>query len=150
MLKKIDARDLTKEAPRSSHVRLGGFVILARAIDKCRATIAGKNGEYNFDCALDKTLFRFKGVSGTEVKRFIKTGAEDKEIVVWLNKNGMSKTDLEIKSWADEAEADNYSTSDDLEDKVWLEAQNKRLGLPKDGTVFDYLDVDDKTSFKNV
>lgn len=42
-------KDLTKVAPRSPHVVLGGFNILARAIDKCQALLWGNIGEYNFD-----------------------------------------------------------------------------------------------------
>ena len=38
--------DLTKQAPRSCYVRLGGYVILPRLIDKARAASAGKLGEY--------------------------------------------------------------------------------------------------------
>jgi hypothetical protein len=34
--------DLTKQPPRSARVRLGGYVILPRMLDKGRATIAGK------------------------------------------------------------------------------------------------------------
>ena len=34
--------DLTQRPPRSFHVRLGGFVILPRMLDKGRATLAKK------------------------------------------------------------------------------------------------------------
>ena len=37
--------DLTQRPPRSFRVRLGNYVILARMLDKGRATVAGKNGE---------------------------------------------------------------------------------------------------------
>jgi hypothetical protein len=37
--------DLTVRPPRSPRVRLGGYVILPRMLDKCRAMLAGKNGE---------------------------------------------------------------------------------------------------------
>ncbi len=33
------AKDLTKEAPRSPRALLGGFVILARCVDKCRSAL---------------------------------------------------------------------------------------------------------------
>lgn len=142
---KIFGKDLTKEAPRSPHMRLGGFVILARTIDKCRANINGTVGEYHFDCPLDKTLFNFKGIIGEDFKKFVATGASDEEIVEWLKKNGTMKTDAEIKAWSKKAEEDNYS--DKSEKKPWLEGENKRLGLSKDGTLFDYLDADDKASY---
>ena len=53
--------DLTKQPPRSPRVRLGGYVILPRMLDKGRATIAGKNGEYHYACPLDKQIPRICG-----------------------------------------------------------------------------------------
>ena len=41
----IVARDLTQQAPHSPRQRISGFVIAARAVDKCLATKAGKAGE---------------------------------------------------------------------------------------------------------
>jgi hypothetical protein len=41
--------DLTQRPPRSFRVRLGNYVILARMLDKGRATLAGKNGEYIYN-----------------------------------------------------------------------------------------------------
>jgi len=143
---KVTGKDLTKEPPRSPHTRFGGFVILARTIDKCRATIAGKNGEYHFDCPLDKTLFNFKGITGDDFKKFVATGATDEQITEWVKKNGKPLTDAEITVWSDKTEADNYS--DKPAKKPWLEGENKRLGLPESGTLFDYLDADDKACFQ--
>ena len=45
--------DLTQRPPRSFRVRLGNYVVLARMLDKGRATLAKKNGEYHYDCATD-------------------------------------------------------------------------------------------------
>lgn len=146
---KVAVKDLTKEAPRSPHERVGGFAIIARAIDKCHATIAGKNGEYHFDCPLDKSLFDFKGVKGEDFKKVVETGASDSELAEWLKMNGTPKTDAEIKAWSDMVSSDNYS-SKAKEKKAWLEVENSRLGLDKDGTLFDYLDADDKASYPDV
>ena len=41
----IHAPDLTKQPPRSPRVRLGGYVILPRILDKGRALLAGTQGE---------------------------------------------------------------------------------------------------------
>ena len=38
--------NLTQRAPRSPRVRLGGYVLLARILDKGRAEISGIAGEY--------------------------------------------------------------------------------------------------------
>jgi hypothetical protein len=142
---KMSGKDLTKEAPRSPHTRLAGFVILARAIDKCRATIAGTVGEYEFNCPLDNTLFGWKGIEGADFKKIVVTGADDAEIAEWVKKSGISRTDAEIAEWSKTAEAENYAN--DKEGKIWLEGENMRLGLDKDGALFDYLDADDKASF---
>ena len=58
---KVTGKDLTKEPPRSPRIRVGGYAILGRTLDKCRALIAGNIGEYHFDCPLDNMLFGFKG-----------------------------------------------------------------------------------------
>jgi Domain of unknown function (DUF5069) len=42
--------------------RLGGFVLLPRILDKGRATLAGKNGEYNYNSPTDQHLIRFLGL----------------------------------------------------------------------------------------
>ena len=77
MNKKVTGKDLTREAPRSPRIRVGGYAILGRTIDKCRALVAGNIGEYHFDCPLDNMLFGFKGVKGDDVKAQIEQGASD-------------------------------------------------------------------------
>lgn len=141
----IQAKDLTKEAPRSPKVKLGGMMVLARAIDKGRATINGTNGEYNFDCPLDNSLLGFVGIKGSDLKAYIAEGHTDDEIAAWVRSN-TKKTDAEIEEWNKKVESNNYSDKPDK--KGWLEGENARLGLDKDGTLFDFLEADDKASFK--
>ncbi|MEK7644698.1 MAG: DUF5069 domain-containing protein [Patescibacteria group bacterium] len=143
---KIDL-DLTKEPPRSPRVRLGHFVILARCIDKCRATLAGKAGEYEFDCELDRSLLDWKGITGDQLKAYIAEGHSDDEIEAWVRANGGSKSDAEIMQWSGRASINAYL--DNPENREWLEEQFARLNLPKETSVlFDHLDADDKVSFK--
>jgi hypothetical protein len=138
--------DLTKQAPRSPKVVLDGFAILSRTIDKCRATLWGNVGEYHFDCPLDNTLFGFKGIKGDHFKAYVAEGHSDEEIAAWVKSAGTLKTDVQIAEWTKKVIADNYA--DKPEKKPWLEGENKRMGLDKDGTLFDYLEADDKASFK--
>jgi hypothetical protein len=140
-------KDLTKEAPRSPHQRIGDFVILARTIDKCRALLFGNVGEYHFDCPLDNTLFGFKGIKGDDFKKFVSEGHSDEEILKWVMDHGSKKSSAEIRKWSTEAENDNYD-SKPAEKKAWLSGAATKLGLDKDATLFDYLDADDKASFK--
>src|SRR5467141_361130 len=81
MHKNVTGKDLTKEAPRSPRIRVGGYAILGRTIDKCRALVAGNIGEYHFDCPLDNMLFGFKGVKGDDFKAQIENGASDQQMV---------------------------------------------------------------------
>ncbi|MBV8330404.1 MAG: DUF5069 domain-containing protein, partial [Verrucomicrobia bacterium] len=55
----IPVTDLTQRPPRGFRVRLGGLVILARMLDKGRATLAGKNGDYEYLTSIDEHLVRF-------------------------------------------------------------------------------------------
>jgi hypothetical protein len=143
----ITAKDLTKEAPASARKRTGGYVILSRMADKGRAMLAGNIGEYHFDCPLDNMLFDFKGVKGSDVQKLLEDGASDAEIAAWLDKNGTPKTAEEIKAWSDGLEA--YRPYDNPEKKEWFVGVCQPLNIdPAKNTLFDFLDTDDRVSFK--
>src|SRR5213593_4891809 len=100
-----NAPDLTKRPPRSPRVRLGGYAILPRMLDKGRATIAGKNGEYNYACPLDERFLDFAGVDPEALKKQLSAGKGDGEILEWIQKNAKHKhTDPEIAVWSEFAE----------------------------------------------
>jgi hypothetical protein len=139
------ARDLSKEAPRSPRVRVGGYAILARMADKGRASINGTAGEYHFDCPVDNLLFGFKGVTGAEVRPLLASGASDEQIAAWLDTHGTPKTRAEVKAWSDATEATRPYDNPDQRD--WFVGECSRLGLKPTTTLFDYLEADDRTSF---
>src|SRR6266513_2502287 len=146
---KVIGKDLTKEAPRSPRVRVGGYAILGRTIDKCRALVAGNIGEYHFDCPLDNTLFSFKGVKGDDFRAQIEQGASDPEIIEWLNQTGEEKTPEEIKRWAEEVEASSLYNHPEKEKRDFFSDEVKKLGLePTKTTTFEWLEVDDRASHK--
>jgi Domain of unknown function (DUF5069) len=143
MKRKVTGKDLTKESPRSPRIRVGGYAILGRTIDKCRALVAGEIGEYHFDCPLDNMLFGFKRVIGDDFKAQIEQGASDQEIVEWLNQSGEKKTPAEIKRWSEKVEAS--SLYDDLEKHDYFVQETRKLGLdPEKTTTFDWLEIDDR------
>ena len=145
MKKKVTGNDLKREAPRSPRIRVGGYGILGRTIDKCRALVAGDIGEYHFDCPLDNMLFGFKAVKGDDFKAQIEQGASDQEIVEWLNQSGEKKTPAEIKRWSEKVEAS--SLYDDLEKHDYFVQETRKLGLdPEKTTTFDWLEIDDRVS----
>ena len=79
--KTTQAPDLTQRPPRSPRVRLGGYAILPRCLDKGRALLAGKNGEYNYDCPLDQRVLEFAGIKGDALKKQLALGKSDSEIL---------------------------------------------------------------------
>ena len=145
MHKTVIGMDLTKEAPRSPRIRVGGYAILGRTMDKCRALVAGNVGEYHFDCPLDNMLFGFKGVTSADFKAQIENGASDQQMAEWLDATGEKRTADEIRRWGDEVEASR--PYDNPEKRDWFVEQTKPLGLnPETATLFDYLEADDKAS----
>jgi hypothetical protein len=140
------AKDLTKEPPRSPRIRLGGYAILARTTDKCRALLGGNIGEYHFDCPLDNMLFGFKGVTGDDFKAKVQSGASDADMSEWMDASGAPKTAAEIKEWSEGVEAIHpYSNP---ERREWFSEQTKVLGLdPAKTSLFDWLEADDKASY---
>ncbi|MGH7978720.1 MAG: DUF5069 domain-containing protein [Limisphaerales bacterium] len=139
-------RDLTKQAPHSPRERVGGFVIAKRTIDKCRASLAGKLGEYHYDCPLDNILFGFKGLNGEQFKAAVKAAKTYEEVGEWLQANGAKKTPEEIKAWSDKVEAG--SPMKDPEKRDYFIENCTKLGLnPETTTLFDWLEADDHASF---
>ena len=139
-------RDLTEQAPHSPRERIGGFGIAKRTVDKCRASLAGKLGEYHYDCPLDKTLFSFKGINGDQFKAAVRTAKSYEEIGSWLHANGIKKTPSEIKAWSDEVEADSPMKTPERR-ASFLETCNE-LGLnPETHTRFDWSRADELSSF---
>ena len=139
----IFAPDLTKQAPRSPRVRLGGLVILPRCLDKGRATIIGKNGE----CPLDQRFLNFVGIKAAALKKQLATGKGDGEILAWITANAKFKrSELEIAQWSTWVEL-RFPT--DTETREYVNANHKKYGPKREdiGTFFDLLDLDDYVSF---
>jgi hypothetical protein len=140
-------RDLTKQAPHSPRHRLEGFVVAARAIDKCRASIAGKLGEYSYDCPLDNQLFTFKGITGEQFKTAVRAAASYEEVGAWLLANGTARTAVEIRTWSDQMEASTLVK--DPEKRSFFIESCSRLGLNAQmNSTFDWLEADDRESFR--
>ena len=78
------ARDLRKEEPRPAHEELGGESHAARCLDKCRATLVGWNGEFQFGCPMDQHFFQETGIKSGEFRDLVATGATDDEVGRWI------------------------------------------------------------------
>jgi len=91
------AKDLRTTYPRSPREKLGGYVIAARSVDKCRAFLLGINGEYNhWPCSLAGQWFSFTGITPRAIERrrrdriaeWIKCASKIKntdDVLIWNN-----------------------------------------------------------------
>jgi hypothetical protein len=48
-----------KQFPHSPRETLGGYVLATRALDKCRAVVIGRQGDYHSNCPLDQQWLKF-------------------------------------------------------------------------------------------
>lgn len=95
----MNALNLTSQFPRSPRNTFAGYVVAARALDKCRAVIAGTNGEYHYGCPLDETFFSFTGITADVFKNFVATGADDEAVAAWIQENATSHSKEEVVAW---------------------------------------------------
>lgn len=94
-----NAPDLKKEFPRSPAAEIGGYVLLARIVDKCLAVLAETEGEYKYNCGLDQRFFEFTGIDAEELKQYIATGASDEEVGKWCRERDKKNSDDDILVW---------------------------------------------------
>jgi hypothetical protein len=72
-------------------VGLGGYVILARSLDKGRAEIAGTAGEYKYNNPMDHHWFRFTGITPEAMRGGLATGRGDGEMLAWIEQTSPHK-----------------------------------------------------------
>lgn len=138
--------DLTKQAPRSVRVRLGGYAMLPRMLDKGRAEVAGKSGEYHYNCPLDQRILAFLGIEAEALKKELSTGKGDGEILEWIKSTQTNQqTPEEITAWSNAAS----ERGPDAESKEFFDGLLKTAGPNRKdiSTWADLLDLDDYVSF---
>ncbi len=96
---RLSPLDLSTAAPRSPRESIGGYVIAARTLDKCRSLLNGTIGDYHYDCPLDKVFFEFAGLTGDQFKEFVATGASDDEVAAWIREHATKRERIEIIQW---------------------------------------------------
>lgn len=144
----INPPDLTQCPPRSPRVRLGGYVILARMLDKGRATIAAKAGEYKFDSGMDQHWLRFVGIEAEALRNKLAEGLGDGDILAWAQEKAAHKRQpWEIQQWS--SYFNERGPDSDAETLAFFtELLGKKTKTREDiKTWFDLLDLDDYASF---
>ncbi len=144
----IPTIDLTQRPPRSPRQRLGGFVILPRALDKGRAKLAKKNGEYNYNSPTDQHLANFLGLDLEAFLKELAKGIGDGEALAWVHAHAKTpRAPWEIEAWS--AYMDKRGPDSDAETlQGFAEYVGQHSKTREDiKSWFDGLDLDDHVSF---
>jgi len=145
----ISTPNLTQRPPRSARIKLGGYVILPRMLDKGRAEIAGKNGEFHYNCPLDQHILKFLNIAPAALLKELKKGKSDGEILTWIKKNQKNKRQpWEIEVWSSYHEK--RGPDSDQETATFFTDRLVELGGTKREDIktwFDLLDLDDYITF---
>ena len=79
---------MSDAVPRSPFAELGGYPWLARLIDKVRAQVGGRIGDYTlFPSGIDGQFIKLLGVEADALRAEIERGVSDEEIVSWVKAN---------------------------------------------------------------
>ncbi|HEY6261476.1 MAG TPA: DUF5069 domain-containing protein [Nitrospiraceae bacterium] len=91
--------DLRKSFPRSMRVKMEGYVHLARMIDKCRAVLAGTEGEYIYPCPMDERLLKFAGITHKEFTAAVKANPSEDAVAKWFTQKANAHPPGELQTW---------------------------------------------------
>jgi hypothetical protein len=142
---KLASPDLTQFPPRSARVQLGGYVHLPRLLDKARATAAGKNGDYHYNCPLDGHFFTFTGIDAKTLLAEAKKGRTDSQMLAWVRKRS-KRLPSEVAAWGKWM---GVHAPGGAEGHAWISGVIKDAAKSRDDVFgfFDLLDLDDYVSF---
>ena len=140
--------DLTHRPPRSFRVRLGNYVVLARMLDKGRATLAGKNGEYIYNSPTDQRLVQFLGFDPDALLKELATGKSDGKMLEWVQAHSKTPSSpWEIEPWS--AFMEKRAPDSDAETLAFFAKHLGRLSKTREDvkTLFEFGELDDYVSF---
>ncbi|MHB1926363.1 MAG: DUF5069 domain-containing protein [Leptospirillum sp.] len=108
-------RPETDFRPRGGRLRLEGLPWLGRMIDKGRASLEGRLGDYEFPCGMDWEVLRYLKLDPDAFISLLKTCADDESLVKML---GIRSRPLSERAfWAEVFEVRFSRLLDDLDDQ---------------------------------
>ena len=137
------ARDLRngKQFPRSPRETLGGYVLAARALDKCRAVLIGRQGDYHSNCPLDQQWLKFAELDYHAYRAFVATGATDDEVATWIGEHAKKRSRTDVIVWNNQQRDQRLS---ELPPKL-QEAMEEYIAasVPRNRIVYRFFDIYD-------
>src|SRR5262245_9161833 len=91
--------DLRQQFPRSMRTTMGGYAHLARMIDKCRAVLAGTEGEYIYPCPMDDRLMDFAGITSEQFTAAVEANPRDEGVEAWFRQTAKPHDPAELDTW---------------------------------------------------
>ena len=76
-----------------------GYVHLARMIDKCRAVLAGTEGEYIYPCPMDDRLMEFAGITADQFTASVNANPSDEAVTSWFTQTAKAHSPTELDAW---------------------------------------------------
>jgi hypothetical protein len=82
-------------------------------------------------------------------KALLASGASDDQVLAWFNEKGAPKTAEETRTWSSGIESYSPYSEFPPEKREWFDGACAALGLdPAKSSLFDFLETDDRVSFK--
>lgn len=135
--------DLRNHFPRSVREYLAGYVHLPRMIDKCRAVLAGTQGEYIYPCPMDKRLLVFAGVTPEQFQEAVQKNSTDQALAEWFCKAAVSHSQAEIAAWNEQ-----FLAREPEDEEQWAYFKKLRDSMAQSRTDIrtwaDLLDLDER------
>jgi hypothetical protein len=140
--------DLTQRPPRSFRVRLGNYAVLGHMLDKGRATLAGKKGEYIYNSPIDQHLVQFLGFDPEALLEELARGKSDGKVLEWVQAHSKTpRSPSEIEAWSPFVEK--RAPDSDAETLASFAKLLGGLSKTKEDikTFFEFGELDDYVSF---
>jgi hypothetical protein len=117
-------------------------------LDKGRATLAGRNGEYHYNCTTGQHLVKFLGFDPDALLKELATGKGDGEVLEWVKVHSKTpRSPWEIEAWS--AFMEKRAPDSDAETLAFFAEELDRLSKTREDvkTWFEFGELDDYVSF---
>lgn len=140
----MEPLDLRKIPPRSPRASLGGLVMLARTIDKLRATLPGGDlGPYRM-AGFSERLLEILGIPEGDLRAVVAQAASDDEVVAWVQGRTDPSAYEAINERFTRRTIAHQRDNAEFFERYPIIAQHN---LPPETTLFEVLEIDDRAMY---
>lgn len=140
----MEPLDLTANPPRSPRERIGGMVMLARTIDKLRATLPGGSlGQYQIS-GFSSRMLEMLGISEEDLRDVVARARDEDEVVAWV----LAHSDEASRESVD-ANLGSLRIADRLDREGFADRYPQVRELPPETSLFEMLEDDDRRMFSS-